>query len=118
MSKDPAKLRSVAVVELHDSNWHALEPVLDALNARGFEFGTPIEKGEEWRCEYGPFALAFAHEGTRWSISMPVHDDNVATRALLKTIDEALHAIAGTGKVEWFKREEPGGEPASSPIQP
>ncbi|MBL8956792.1 MAG: hypothetical protein JNK82_38820 [Myxococcaceae bacterium] len=116
MSKDPAKLRSVAVVELPSPHWFALEPVLDALNARGFEFGTPIEKGHQWRCEYGPFALAFGHEETRWCLSMPIHDDNVATRALLKTIDEALHELPGVTRVDWYKREDRAGAAAPGPI--
>lgn len=118
MSSDPAKLRSVAVVELQDANWHALEPVLDALNARGFEFGTPIGKGEEWCCEYGPFALTFAREEQRWSVSMPIHDDNVATRALLKTIDEALHRLPGVTRVDWYKREDRARAAVPGPIEP
>jgi hypothetical protein len=118
MSKDPAKLRSVAVVELHDANWHALEPVLDALHARGFDFGTPVERGGQWRCEYGPFQLTFAHDEKRWSVAVPVNDDNVATRALLKTIDQALRSLPGAGRVGWFKREDQAGASADGPVQP
>lgn len=114
---DPAALRTVAVVRLASRQWHALEPVLDALTHRGFPFMGPVEHGGAWRCECGPLALTFGEEAGQWTVSLPVADDNVVTRALLKTLDEALRSLPGAAQVEWYKREDRGGAPASSPIQ-
>lgn len=117
MTRDPLQLRSLAVVELPRREWHALEPVLDALAERGFPFEGPIERAGQWCCECGPLALAFSEHQGRWTVSLPVSDDNVVTRALLKTVDEALRALPGVQRVEWYKREDRSGAPALSPIQ-
>ena len=116
-SADPQALRSLAVIHLPRREWYALEPVLDALAARGCSFGSPVEQGGQWCCECGPLKLLFSERDGRWTVSLPVSDDNPVTRALLKTIDAALRTLPGVERVEWYKREDRGGAPALSPIQ-
>ena len=118
MVRDPERLRCLAVVDAPSTHWHVFEPLLDTLAERGFDFGIPVEKKGAWWCQYGPFELTFSHRPPGWAVAMSVHEDNSTTRALLATLDAALRKTTGVTTVGWYKREAPGGPPASSPIEP
>ena len=116
-ARDPAQLRSLALIQVEARAWHAFEPVLEALEARGFEFGTPVEDRGDWVCEYGPLRLAFGPRAQGWAVSLPVNEDNVDTRALLTTLDDALRKLPGVSGIGWYKREAPGGPRADAPVE-